>query len=108
MNVECPASEPTSPERRRPGRPKHEPIPLEVMQREEGRPLTPRELGDLCGMSADKIRTLLRTHYLRGVPVPSAHGQRFQWLIPYREAQRWLRELRMIPDPTPTVHGART
>lgn len=83
--------------RRRRGRPRHAPIPLSAMQRPEGRPLSPRDLASLSGMSDDKIRTLLRTGYLRGIAVPSGTGVRFQWLIPYVEAQRWLRELRILP-----------
>jgi excisionase family DNA binding protein len=64
------------------------------MRRGDGRRLTPRELADLSEMSADKIRGLLDSGYLKGVRVPNGAG--FQWRIPYDEARRWLRELRFI------------
>lgn len=83
-------------ERRRPGRPRHAAIPVEAMRREDGRPLTPRQLADLSGMSDDKIRALLKSGHLLGVAVPSANRVRSQWLIPYTEAQRWLRDLHVI------------
>ena len=83
-------------ERRRRGRPKHVAVPLEAMRRREGRPLTPRDLAGLAGMSPDKIRSLLKSGHLHGVIVPTERGARMQWRIPYPEAQRWLRELRVI------------
>jgi hypothetical protein len=46
-------------ERRSHGRPRHVPIPIAAMRRDEGRALTPRDLAGLSEMSEDKIRGLL-------------------------------------------------
>jgi hypothetical protein len=83
-------------ERRR-GRPRHVPMPLDAMRRTEGRPITPRDMAALSGMSIDKVHDLLTHGYIEGTKIFGGRTRRrFHWTIPYAEAQRYLRELRLL------------
>lgn len=83
-------------ERRR-GRPRRVPMPLEALSRSKGRPLTPRDLSDLTGLSVAKIRNLCKWGKLKAIKVDSNKaGTRFQWMIPYADAQRLLKKLRIL------------
>jgi hypothetical protein len=83
-------------ERRR-GRPRRVPMPIEALQRPKGRPLSPRDLADLTGFSVAKIRNLCKWGKLKAIKVDSnSAGTRFQWVIPYGDAQRLLKKLRIL------------
>ena len=67
---------------------------LADLTRDDGPPLTTREVAHLTRMSPTFIREEFRAGELHAVPV--GRGRKHVFRIPYREAQRYLRRLGLL------------
>lgn len=85
----------SGPERRRGPRPHVAPT-LEAMRRSEGRPLRLRDLVALTGWSKAKLLADIRGGYLGANRVRC--GTAHVWLVPFCEAQRYLRALGLLRE----------
>lgn len=82
-------------ERRR-GRPRHVTFTLADFRAlgpdGDERNLTMTELADLSGVTKEKLRSLVPSHLKAFKPTGFN-----QWFVTYREARRFLKELRLVP-----------
>jgi hypothetical protein len=81
-------------ERRRPGRPRLIARRLEDMREAQGPPLRIRDIAALTGFSKQKVMADVRGGYLVAREIPC--GRAVMWVVPFSEAQRYLRELMVL------------
>jgi hypothetical protein len=82
-----------SPAERRKGRPRRARFTLADFHACDERNLSLSELSDLSGIHKDKLLSLIPTHLDAFMPAGFN-----RWFVTYREAKRFLRELRLVED----------
>jgi len=79
-------------------------ITLDMMRGETGPDLYANQFATLADVSVDKVQDWCRDGYVKAVKDRGGQtGTRFQWRIPYAEARRWLKDLRVLDRNSPTT-----